>query len=99
MKRMRSFVVVEAGRTRREVAYAVMRTERAAKRDRTVVRSIIKVVGGGCVSMSANWLYIRGQVVSKTVRTVLEISSSFTYPYLRSINLEGVEEQNFLFLE
>lgn len=46
MKRMRSLVVVEACRTRREVAYAVMRTERAAERERMVVRSITRVEGG-----------------------------------------------------
>ena len=59
MKRMRSLVVVEAWRTRREVAYAVMRTERAAKRERTVVRSIIRVEGGNWVSISVNWFESR----------------------------------------
>lgn len=46
MKRMRSLVVVEACRIRREIAYAVMRTERAAERERMVVRSITRVEGG-----------------------------------------------------
>lgn len=54
MKRMRSLVVVEACRTRREMACrtrremacAVMRTERAAERERMVVRSITRVEGG-----------------------------------------------------
>lgn len=46
MKRMRSLVVVEACRTRREMAYAVMRTARAAERERMVVRSITRVEGG-----------------------------------------------------
>ena len=51
---MRSLVVIEVGRTRRETAYAVMRTERAAKSERTVVRSIIRVEEGDWVSMSTD---------------------------------------------
>lgn len=54
MKRMRSFVVVEVWRTRREAAYAMMRTNRAAKSERTVVRSMTKVEGEDWVSISAN---------------------------------------------
>lgn len=54
MKRMRSLVGVKPWRTRREAAYAVMRTERAAKRERTVVRSITRVEGEDWVSMSTN---------------------------------------------
>ena len=46
IKRMRSLVVVEAWRTRRDTAYAVTRTERAARRENTVVRSITSVDGG-----------------------------------------------------
>ena len=56
MKRMRSLVVVAAWRTRREAAYAMMRTERAADKERTVVRSITGVEEGDWVSMSADWL-------------------------------------------
>lgn len=62
MKRTRSLVVVEVWRTRRETAYAMTRTERAAKRERTVVRSITKVEGLDRVSMSAKTLDIFREV-------------------------------------
>ena len=45
MKRIRILVVVEAWRTRNETAYAMMSTERAARRETTVVRSITSVEG------------------------------------------------------
>ena len=46
MKRIRSLVVVEAWRTRRETAYAVMRTERAAESEKMAVRSTTRVEEG-----------------------------------------------------
>ena len=54
MKKMRSLVGVEIWRTRRDAAYAVMRTQRVAKRERMVVRSITRVEGAEWVSISAN---------------------------------------------
>ena len=54
MKSMRSLVLVEAWRTRTETAYAVMRTERAARRERTVVRSITSVEGDDWVFIFVN---------------------------------------------
>ena len=72
MKRTRSLVVVDAWRTRRETVYAMMSTERAARRETTVVWSITSVEGD-CVSILAI-CWCGRNLASFQYTTVLEVS-------------------------